>query len=322
MLTCIICNGRTLKGKVLYDDRYGYKGLFRLVRCAECGHMFLEDGVDKRDLEDLYSNYYPRRAFDIDSHKPRAEASGFKAWFDGEYGSAFRWVPEKVKVLDIGCGFGETLGYHKARGCDVFGVEADENIRRVADKFGYKVHVGLFDPSLYEENCFDYVTMDQVIEHVLDPVETLRGVARVLKPGGLAILSTPNGGGWGAKVFGRRWINWHVPYHNQFFSVRSMRMAAEKAGLSLEKTITITASAWLHYQWIHLLTRPREGTPSVFWSPDGRYKFPQIIPVAGLALISRLKIDHMATRLFDAMGIGDNRLFFLRKESEQLPSQR
>ena len=208
-----------------------------------------------------------------------------------------------MRVLDVGCGFGQTLGYYTARGCDVYGVEVDENIRRVADKFGFKVHVGLFDDSIYEAGFFDYVTMDQVIEHVTDPLTTLRGVARILKPGGTAILSTPNAGGWGAKIFGRRWINWYVLYH----------LAAEQVRLVVERTMTITPSAWLHYQWIHLLTCPTEGQPSVFWAPCGKWSLMQRLGLKALSMAHQCKIDHAITRFFDALDAGDSRLYFLRE---------
>ena len=209
---CPVCGADAVAQQYLYDDRYGYPGIFALLKCKQCGHAFLQGEFPRERLRDLYSNYYPRSTYDLEHYLPYHETGGLKAWLNGERSAAFRWVPREVRVLDIGCGFGESLGYHEKRGCDVYGVEADENIRRVADKFGYKVHVGLFDPGVYEENYFDYVTMSQVIEHVTDPVQTLHGIARVLKPGGTAILSTPNANGWGAKVFGRRWINWHTPY--------------------------------------------------------------------------------------------------------------
>ena len=239
--------------------------------------------------------------------------SGFRSWLNGDKSSTFRWVPRAVRVLDIGCGFGESLGYYQARGCDVYGVEADENIRRVADKFGYNVHVGLFDASVYEANFFDYVTMSQVIEHVTAPVQTLSGIARVLKPGGVAILSTPNASGWGAKVFGRYWINWHAPYHLQFFTLQSMQLAAEQAGLVVERAITITPSAWLHYQWIHLLSCPPEGVVSPFWAPGGKWNFMQKVALKTLEIAHRCKINHVVTRIFDAIRMGDNRIYFLRK---------
>ncbi len=314
MLTCTVCDSDTA-GHFLnvYDDRYGYPGQFHLLRCSSCGHRYLDCRMSPEQLSELYTNFYPRSSLNQRDYKPYHEAAGIKAWLDGAYRSAFRWVPGNVRVLDIGCGFGETLGYHAARGCDVYGVEVDENIRRVAERYGFKVHVGLFDPDVYEPDYFDYVTMDQVIEHMGNPVETLKGIARVLKPGGIAILSTPNADGWGTKRFGNRWLHWHAPYHLQHFSVRSMRVAAEKAGLSVKQHKVITSSDWLYWQWIHLLTYPKPGNPSVFWSPTGKLHLYQKMPKIVLTLLHRLKITHIITRILDRLQIGDNVLYFLVK---------
>jgi 2-polyprenyl-3-methyl-5-hydroxy-6-metoxy-1,4-benzoquinol methylase len=297
----------------VWDDRYGYSGSFQILECTECSHAFLEGEFSSQQLRDLYSNYYPRATFDLKAYQPYQETSGFKAWLDGDKSATFRWVPSNVRVLDIGCGFGESLGYYQSRGCDAYGVEADENIRRVAEKFGYRVHVGLFDPSLYAENSFDYVTMSQVIEHVTDPVETLRGVSRILKPGGSAVLSTPNLKGWSARLFRTRWAHWHAPYHLQLFSLASMRAAAAKAGLSVERSMTVTSSEWLKYQWIHLLTRPLPGEPSPFWSGLREMTTRQNVGVRALSLLHKGKVNHVLTRLIDGVGLGDNRLYFLRK---------
>ena len=314
-MNCPICRHQQT-GVIMksYDDRYGHPGLYTLMRCGQCGHQFLDCDMSSDQLIELYTNYYPRKSFDIATYKAYAEASGFFAWLSGLRCSAFRWVPRNVRVLDVGCGFGESLGYHSARGCDVYGIEADENIRRVVDRFGYKVHVGLFDDTLYEENFFDFVTMDQVIEHVKDPISTLCGVARILKPGGTAILSTPNARGWGATLFRRRWINWHSPYHLQFFTRQSMRLAAQQAGLVLTEVKTVTNSEWLLYQWIHLITCPLPGNPSSFWSPNKSGQvFYQRVVARLLSLAHKTRVDHWITRLFDALAVGDNFVFVLKK---------
>lgn len=314
-MSCPVCSGMVVgPDQILWDDRYGYPGRFALMRCPGCGHAFLECGFIPAQLSVLYTNYYPRKTFDVEQYKPHSEIGGMTAWFNGLNGSAFRHVPKNVRVLDVGCGFGQSLGYHKARGCDVYGVEADENIRRVADKFGFKVHVGLFDDSIYEAGFFDYVTMDQVVEHVADPIKTLRGIARILKPGGTAILSTPNAGGWGAKLFGRRWINWHVPFHMQFFSRRSMRLAAKQAGMNVVEIRTIANSEWLYYQWIHLATYPKPGEPSSFWSPNHRRSLLQGRILRILGSIHKIKVNHLLTRIFDSLRLGDNFVFVLRKQ--------
>jgi SAM-dependent methyltransferase len=313
-LKCIVCGDRLGDfGWPIYDDRYGYPGTFTLLRCVGCGHATLQGNFSPELLCNLYSNYYPRATFDLDQFQPHREKAGLELWLAGEKSSPFRWVPRNVRVLDIGCGFGESLGYHRERGCDVYGVEADENIRRVAERFGFNVHVGLFEPEAYEADYFDIVTMSQVIEHVTSPIQTLRGIAKVLKLGGLAILSTPNASGWGVWLFGRRWINWHAPYHLQFFTIDSMRIAAEQAGLVVERTMTVTPSAWLHYQWVHLLTSPAEGKPSIFWAPHGKWSFMQKLVLKVLTIVHRCRINDVITRLFDALDVGDSRLYFLRK---------
>ncbi|GFE57772.1 class I SAM-dependent methyltransferase [Geobacter sp. AOG1] len=314
MTLCSVC-GNSIENFIdgLFDDRYAYPGYFTLVRCLACGHKQLLAEFDHEALLQLYTEFYPRSTYDLANYNPHGEVHGLKPWLVGEYCAAFRWVPRNVRVLDIGCGFGETLGYHRARGCDVYGVEADENIRRVAEKYQYKVHVGLFDSTLYEPGFFDYVTMDHVIEHVTNPLETMKSIAAILKTNGTVILSTPNANGWGARLFGRRWINWHTPYHLHFFSTRSMAIAAEKAGLVLEQSKTITSSEWLHFQWCHLLSFPDMGQPSSFWLPSSGTRFETTKKYLLVKLIRRTKLNHVITRFFDLCGCGDNRLFFLRK---------
>lgn len=73
------------------------------------------------------------------------------------------------------------FGYHQARGYNVYGIEADVNIRRVAEKYSYKMHVDLFDYNLYKSDYFSYITSDHVIKHITDPAKVLSGIARIIK---------------------------------------------------------------------------------------------------------------------------------------------
>lgn len=312
---CIICDHPAdLYLKNMHDDRYGYPGHFCVLRCSGCKHVFLKSLLSPECLEDLYTNYYPRKTYDLENYKLPQDDYDFKSWMNGEKSSAFRWVPKNKRVLDIGCGWGEALGYFGARGCDAYGVEADHNVAKVAEKFGYKIHIGLFDPNVYEANFFDYVILDQVIEHLADPVQTMQEISRILKPNGVVIIATPNMKGWGARCFGRRWIHWHVPYHLHHFFLQSMRSLAEKANLVLEKHKTITNSEWLYYQWVHLILYPKMGQTSLFWSPPTKNAFGVKVLLKMLRLFHRTKINHCVTRLFDVFRLGDNQLFFLRKD--------
>jgi 2-polyprenyl-3-methyl-5-hydroxy-6-metoxy-1,4-benzoquinol methylase len=311
---CPICEGDTrILLASLYDDRYGYPGRFAVRACRHCGHRHLAASFAPDELGRLYSNFYPRGNFDLESFHPYTETVGFDAWLSGELASAFRSVPRNVRVLDIGCGFGETLAYHQARGCEAYGVEADENILRVGDRFGLNVRAGLFDPAEYDSDSFDYVTLDQVLEHVADPRQFMKGVAAVLKPGGVAIVSTPNALSYGARLLGRRWINWHVPYHLQHFSQTSLKTLAATSGFRVESIATVTNSRWLHYQFLHLFSAPPMGTASPFWDPD---RSSGSISVAALRTgrgLQRVRVFDVVTRIADACWVGDNLLCFMQK---------
>lgn len=311
---CPICEGDTLiLLEDLYDDRYGYPGHFAVRACSHCGHKHLAASFAAEELGRLYSDFYPRSNLDVESFRPYAETHGFGSWLSGERASAFRSVPRNVRVLDVGCGFGETLAYHEARGCEAYGIEADENVLRVGERYGLNVRAGLFDPADYEPRSFDYVTLDQVIEHVADPGLFMTGIATVLKPGGVAIVSTPNGRGYGARLLGRRWINWHVPYHLQHFSRRSLKTLAAKSGFRVESIATVTNSRWLHYQFLHLFCAPPMGIGSPFWDPSRSPRhMPRKVGPIGRGF-ERLRVFDLVTRLADAAGVGDNLLCFLEK---------
>lgn len=314
-MTCPICSAeQVFLVQTLYDDRYGYPGRFELFHCRECGHSFLRNEFGQEDLVKLYTQYYPRREYD--STQQQLQRNGpLRAWWHGERRSAFRWVDRPGRVLDIGCGAGQSLAYLRAKGCEVRGVEADEESRAFAVEQGFEIDAGTFNPQVYEPEEFDYVTMDQVIEHMIDPIDALRGVASILKPGGKLIMSTPNASGWGRVVFGARWINWHAPYHLNFFSRDSMRRACNEVGLQVERVAVVTPATWLAYQWRHILSYPDEGEASIFWQGGKSWRFRRRLAEYGLRKSHSLGVDHIITRFFDLVGVGDNVVFVVSKNT-------
>lgn len=316
-MRCPICSASKVVIKyknALYDDRYGYAGRYSMLNCQKCRHRWIDAEFDSEELEYLYTNFYPRSSFKVSDYVAAESVGGFLSWLDGKARSAYCYVPCGVRVLDIGCGFCETLGYHASRGCDVYGVEADSNAARIAEKYGFKVHIGLFNPDLYQSDFFDFVTLDQVIEHASDPLKMLEGISKVLKPGGSAIISTPNSNGLLAFILGRRWLHWHVPYHLHQFSFSSMELAARRCGLSLARSVTLTPSEWLYYQQLHMFVRPEMGQPAAFWSERGKCGAGAKIALKLLPYFHKTFINHMVTRLLDFFDAGDNFLFFLRKD--------
>ncbi|MCB0414536.1 MAG: class I SAM-dependent methyltransferase [Bdellovibrionales bacterium] len=319
---CPVCGAKEIKMvyKDLYDDRYGYPDLFDLRECAQCGHKFVQNHFKNEDLELLYTKYYPRSKYDISDYRPFEEIKGFRGWFNGEK-RAFAFVPRNCKVLDIGCGYGESVGYHKLRGCDSYGIEADSNVKSIADRYQLNIKIGSFTGYEFESNYFDYITMDQVLEHSIDPIKTFIQVNRVLKLGGQFIITIPNGKGWGAREFGRKWIHWHVPYHLQFFSKRSLKIAAKRCGFKIKLIKSHTSSEWLYYQKIQNLVFPNRGQESYFFSPNVNFESAsgEVLAQRDVLLHRHLskKVNHIKTRWKDMIGVGDNLIVIFKKISDQ-----
>lgn len=313
---CPVCSSTSTYYKhTLYDDRYGFEGYFKLQICNKCDHVYLSGAPIESALEDLYTNFYPRKSFNPDNFRAYKKEKTFQNWLLGGNSAACQSVTPNSRVLDIGCGYGESLAYMKSIGCDVYGIDADRNVREIAKKFGFKIHIGIFNSSIYELAFFDFVIMNQVIEHVANINETFVAISKILKPGGRCVLSTPNANGWGAKLFGSKWINWHAPYHQQFISFKSIHILAEIHGFQIQKMETITRSEWLIYQVLHLLNYPLHGNPSSFWAPHKQKRtFAENILQKLIVSTKFLLIPQLITRIFDAFGIGDNYLIVLKKK--------
>ena len=320
-MECIICGCSKVNDLYnLYDDRYGCPGKFKVVKCEECRHAFTINELNNQRLSELYTKYYPRSLPGPENITALDQTPNrIYSWLSGDKSKAYKWVPKNVRILDIGCGFGESLDYHQHRGCDVYGVELDENVSYLKDK--YKLEIGPFDSTRYERDYFDYITMDQVLEHIQNPVHFLADVMKVLKPGGFIIISTPNVKGWGRYVFRKKWIHWHVPYHCQFFTKKSLGILAQKCNLGIIRQATITDSIWLHLQWMHLLNYPKITEPSTFWAQhmymeklSKNIQKKRNIKDKLAGMLWRRKCNDVISRIFDTINIGDNILCILQKQ--------
>lgn len=317
IIKCPICDSLKTKLKLTtFDDRYGFPGDFTLYTCNNCKHIFLPVNFSEEEIKKLYTDYYPRSILDPESYSPHKEQYGLNAWLEGIKASAFRWVPPKVKILDIGCGFGETLGYHNNRGCETYGVEVDENVNKIAEKYNLNIKIGFHNPKDYKSGYFDYITLDQVLEHERNPVKLLMNLTENLKENGKIIISCPNGNGIGNYLFRTKYINWHLPYHLHFFSKKSMKLCASKAGFKIINKKTVTPSVWLHFQWLHLFHYPKKNSKSNFWSLNHNNKLTlkKKVIIRIIYNLRKFKMDHIYARFFDALRIGDNFIFILEKE--------
>lgn len=150
---------------------------------------------------------------------------------------------KKGRLLDIGVGTGLFMGIAQKKGFEVFGLDVSSYaIKAVGKKLNIKSEKKLVVSELtektYASNYFDVVNMRHSIEHVSDPEKLLKDVYKILKPGGIVAIATPNSFGWHAKLFKELWPHWSVPYHIQFFSKKSLEIVVKKSGFTILKSKT------------------------------------------------------------------------------------
>ena len=110
-----------------------------------------------------------------------------------------RGVPPGGRLLDLGCDDGRrTLRFAKAAGAlEVHGVELAGEAADAARRRGIAVaEADLNEPLPFADAMFDAVVSNQVIEHLSDTDAFVSEVARVIRPGGVAVTSTENLASW------------------------------------------------------------------------------------------------------------------------------
>jgi SAM-dependent methyltransferase len=127
------------------------------------------------------------------------------------------------RVLDLGCGEGAFTAALVEAGTNAVGVEvaarAVERARRAHPGLDFR-HVPIDAPLPFEDASFDAVWVSEVLEHVADTARFLSEARRVLKPGGLLLVTTPPAGrvrmlrGWPPDPRGD---------HLRFYTARSLR---------------------------------------------------------------------------------------------------
>lgn len=148
-----------------------------------------------------------------------------------EHLARYQWAASQVhgEVLDVACGtgYGSRLLAHGAR---VSGVDRDEqSVQRARARAGGAFLVAEVPPIPLPNDAFDFVTSFETVEHISDDVGFVREIARVLRPGGTLLISSPNMDVSAPEgVPGNRW---HVREH----TLTSLTTLLAEAGLQVDR---------------------------------------------------------------------------------------
>ena len=203
---------------------------YQVAHCEACTGEFLEPQPTDAVLAGIYTeDYFFGQTTDAerDRHAYLKSASARKT-----LGLLGKTASSGATLLDIGCGTGDFLREAVSAGYAVTGVEfSPSSAATAAARVAGTVIQGTLESAAFGGGSFDIVASTDVIEHVRDPLSFAREVRRILKPGGVAIISTPDLDSWSHRLLGRRWVEYKIE-HLLYFNHRSLELLLRQAGFT------------------------------------------------------------------------------------------
>lgn len=227
---CALCGNRSFMK--LYTIRS-----FDILKCKRCGIIFanisLPDEEQTEFLQSIYTNAY----FTGQGKSLSGDNFGYEKNYFEEKGleqthNAHRrlkiiekMMPQKGRLLDIGCAAGFFLNVARERGWLPFGLELSDTAADFArTRFELDVVTGSFEHSYLPKQCYDVITAWDVIEHVLKPRIFIEKAYSLLKNNGLLVLGTPNVGSLAYKFRKNHWYHFKPPEHIFYYDPKTLKL--------------------------------------------------------------------------------------------------
>ncbi len=196
-ILCPVCGSEGIHN-YFKDDPY-------LKKCKDCKIVFtypLRDGLTEAYDEDYYNIWHEKQ------FKQRV-----KLW--RRRLKTVKKFCKSDKLLDVGTGDGHFLKVAKTANFNIWGTEiSPAAVRAAKNLYGLDIHLTEIENANFEENSFDVITIWHVIEHVKNPLELLKKVYNLSKPGAVVFVATPNLDKYVSRIIYRLKSNKPYPFYS------------------------------------------------------------------------------------------------------------
>ena len=250
-INCELCGSN--KSTLLfhnYDRSHCTKGIFNIVKCNNCGLLYINPRPKRQFIDEYYPDDYEPYNINLNNFYQKLNESLLNSYYKENksllnnlksflYQLIYSPIPKEYKgrILDIGCGNGIYLYNLKKHGWKVYGVEMSQRAVAFAQKKLKLKNVrhGTIENIRYPDEYFDVITMNHVIEHLFEPKKALEEINRILKKKGLLIITTPNINSFNFKLFREFWFPLETPRHLNIFNSLTMKRLMLGAGFIIKK---------------------------------------------------------------------------------------
>ena len=239
-------------------------GQWRMKQCQACQSLFLDPRPSEASIGRAYSAYYTHAAPDLANapSKGRNLKAGLRsAYLNARYGHSLsnalplpgaaallngrnrikadfytRHLPAPsrpgAKLLDVGCGNGAFLVVAADLGYEAVGLEPDPAAVEAGRKAGLNLFEGVLPTTVLDDQRFDQITLNHVLEHLHHPGRALEQAFALLNPGGRIWLSQPNPASRGLQRFSADWRGLEAPRHLTLMTAQGLGALLQHVGFT------------------------------------------------------------------------------------------
>jgi SAM-dependent methyltransferase len=245
--TCPQCGGASSLRFAVGDlNRHLGSELFDYYRCADCSLLFLDPLP--ADLGHYYPQDYYALPQSIDEVARNARHEAYKIDIVRKHIGGGR-------LIEIGPATGGFCYLAKQAGFQVQAIEMD---RRCSEFLRSMLHIDVVNSAaetaaLDQLEPADVVALWHVIEHLRDPWGMLEAIARKLRPGGIAVIATPNPDALQFRIWGKRWVHVDAPRHVVLIPADVMTRRMRELDLDLVEMTTNDEGGlgWNWFGWVY-----------------------------------------------------------------------
>jgi SAM-dependent methyltransferase len=221
--TCRLCGSRGQR-ILLHDIISNCNDRFWLNKCDACSFVT----IDPMPTDELLQRYYHLDYWQSEEVKTSAVLNSlYKLRMKTIASFIQRNTSYDSKILDWGCGDGAFINLLRASGLHCVGIDAYKTESN--DPYILNTTIEKAD---FPDASFDIITCFHVLEHLPDPLNSIKHALRLLKKGGKLIVEVPNLDAIGFRMFKRNWQPLEIPTHLNHFTPVTLQKVFESAGES------------------------------------------------------------------------------------------
>lgn len=231
-IPCPLCS--STEATVIYP-----RFLPRLNRCNSCGLIYTNPRLKKSYVKLLYNKDYFKNENSslIGYQNYSGDEEKIRQTFKRRLTKIEKWLPQKGRLLDIGCATGFFMDTARNNGWEVNGIEISKFAANYATKkLSLDVQIGDFEQIAQPDNQYNLVTAWDVVEHLANPLTSFKRIHSSIKKDGWFVFSTPDVESIPARITKSNWVGYKLSdEHLVYFSPKTIKRLCALTGFEIKR---------------------------------------------------------------------------------------